>query len=132
MKQFSIILLTTFYFICATGLFVHAHFCGGELSSITYSALSDHHDCGCGDEGPDEDCCKDVMHFYKVGSHQTEQVNASGQIIMPYVHLIVNTVLTILFGNSDLTLIHGSKAHSPPPFLFNKTDKFIVHRVFRI
>lgn len=131
MKRINIILLTVFYFVCATGLFVHAHFCGGELSSITYSALSDHQDCGCGDEGPNEDCCKDIMHFFKIGSHQTQEVTVSVQILMPYVHLLVNTVLTLLFSTPDLTLIPG-KAHSPPPFLFSKTDKFIVHRVFRI
>lgn len=131
MKKYSIIFLAIFYFVCATGIYSHAHFCGGELSSISYSALHDKHDCGCGEESATDDCCKDVMHFYKVDAHQsyisvkaTEKFSIQLSSFYSYYKLLE----LCLF----IEEIESSLSHAPPPFLFAKASKLIVNSVFRI
>jgi hypothetical protein len=131
MKKLSVIFLATLYFVCACGLYVHAHFCGGELSSVNYFALHDSHDCGCGDEPVDDNCCKDVLHFYKVDAHQDASfVKASDNFsfkLFTSVHVIKLFVITIITNQ-----VHEFNAHAPPPYLFAKASKLVVNSVFRI
>jgi hypothetical protein len=131
MKKYSLLLLSFFYFICATGLYVHAHYCGGALDSVNYSALIDFNDCGCGDEQSEDDCCKDITHFYKVDSHQSyHSVNANEAYTFQVIHFISNfKIFEIASLCAD---IFKSHAHAPPPFLFSKASKLIVNCIFRI
>jgi hypothetical protein len=62
-------------------VYVHAHFCGGELSSVSYFAIDDADVCGCGDEAMASDCCKDILHFYKVDAHQNGLFVKASEII---------------------------------------------------
>ena len=115
----------------ASGVYVHAHFCGGELSSVSFFALDDADACGCGDESMASDCCKDVLHFYKVDTHQNGLFVKASEIIS--IKLIsLQTSIGLVFTNyfsSKLTLF---SAHAPPPYLFAKASKLIVNSVFRI
>jgi hypothetical protein len=74
----SVILLLFLYLLPNIGLSISKHFCGGELSSISAFPFHDH-DCGCGDEAMDNDCCKDEFSFLKLEDSQqkTQQVQIS-------------------------------------------------------
>ncbi len=131
MKKLSLLLLATIYFICASGVFVHAHFCADELSSVRYFELNDGHQCGCGDEEANANCCKDVFHFYKVDAHQDANFVKASDVFS--FKLISLNCFTIIFKN----LVFRAKnlvfnSHAPPPFLYGKASKLIVNSVFRI
>jgi hypothetical protein len=131
LKKASIFLLATLYFICATGIYVHAHFCADELSSVSYFALNDDHSCGCGDEALDTDCCKDVFHFHKVDSHQDASFIKSSdafslKVISHFKHLNYCSSHFVTFKAVE------PHKHAPPPFLYAKANKLIVNSVFRI
>ncbi len=131
MKKLTLLLLATMYFICASGVYIHAHFCGGELSSVSYFALHDNDSCGCGDEPEDTDCCKDILHFYKVDAHQDANfVKASKVYSFELIYLLAPIELFI----SDFFVAKTAvfNTHAPPPYLFAKASKLIVNRVFRI
>jgi len=131
MKKLSLILLATFYFACASGVYVHAHFCGGELSSVSYFAFNDSKDCGCGDEAADSECCKDILHFYKVDLHQDASFVKASDVFalkLPILFTYLKKFKSIVFvSNAPL---HNT--HAPPPFLFAKASKLIVNSVFRL
>lgn len=62
MKQFLRILALGLYLVASTGLYVHFHYCGGELSHV--GLFSDCSTPCCGDENGVPDCCETVeMHF---------------------------------------------------------------------
>lgn len=131
MKKLSLIFLATFYLVCAIGVYVHAHFCGGELSSVSYFAMHDNADCGCGEEPADSDCCKDVMQFYKVSSHH------DASLVKASVSFTLKTLLVCsnnLFFNPHFweQPVQTFNSHAPPPYLFAKASKLIVNSVFRI
>jgi hypothetical protein len=131
MKKLTLLLLATVYFICASGVYVHAHFCGGELASVNYFISDDDASCGCGDEAEDSDCCKDVLHFYKVDAHQDgHHINASE---IDSQKLISLTSAFILFVPASFALkIKALHTNGPPPYLFAKASKLIVNSVFRL
>ena len=131
MKKALPILLATFYFICATGIYVHAHFCADELSSVSYFALNDAHDCGCGEEEEAGDCCEDVLHFYKVAAHQDASFVKALHNVAVKVPLFYPSLSVFKLYAFNLNL-HELKAHVPPPLLFSKVSKLIVNSVFRI
>jgi hypothetical protein len=130
MKKFGIILSAVFYLLCAAGLYVHAHYCGGELFSVTYSALTENHDCGCGDESSDDSCCKDVWQFHKVDAHQSYQAVFAKIFFQQPLHDFIQKITLAHFHHAAINTL-GTQAHAPP-FLFYKTNQFIVYRVFRI
>lgn len=131
MKKLSVILFAVFYFVCAIGIYSHAHFCGGELSSVSYSVLLDNHDCGCGEESADDDCCKDVLRFYKVDAHQS-YIHVKANEIFSFEISTVYDINQLLDFSNFIEEIDGSLSHAPPPFLFAKASKLIVNSVFRI
>jgi len=130
MKKISLLLIATFYFVCAIGVYVNAHFCGGELSSVSYFAMHDD-DCGCGDEPKDSDCCKDVMHFYKVASHQSSHLVKAADIV-GFKHVSVLPSFSIFWNVFSQQLFGVKHSHAPPPYLFAKASKLIVNSIFRI
>jgi hypothetical protein len=131
MKKLSLLFLTVFYFVCASGLYVHAHFCGGEISFVNYFALNDDQECGCGDESVDENCCKDESHFYKVNAHQDASfIDASALFLINHLAEIGTTQLFNF--TFILNPVYDLNNHAPPFFLFAKASKLIVNSVFRI
>jgi hypothetical protein len=131
MKKLALLLLATMYFICASGVYINAHFCGGELSSVSYFALHDNDSCGCGDEAEDTACCKDILHFYKVDAHQDGNfVKASELFSFKFIHLYSVLALFNTEYFSDKKFVFNT--HAPPPYLFAKASKLVVNSVFRI
>lgn len=131
MKKLSIISFAFIYLVCAIGLYVHAHFCGGELASLSYFAFHDDVSCGCGEESPSDDCCKDVMHFYKVDAHQDANFVKASNNFSVAVSPIISSIL--LFDTPFfITQVYRRNTHAPPPFLFAKASKLVKNSVFRI
>jgi hypothetical protein len=131
MKKISLLFLATFYFVCAIGVYVHAHFCGGELSSVSYFAVQDADDCGCGDEPKDSNCCKDVKHFFKVANHQNSNLVKAADIL-DFKHVSVLPSFYIFWNIFSPQVFAVNHSHAPPPYLFAKASKLIVNSVFRI
>lgn len=131
MKRYSLILLALFYFIGATGVYVHAHYCGNELAELSYSAINDQASCGCGEEAPADDCCKDITHFYKVDSHQSyESIKANEACTLVLFFETASFIISRISSIDSESVC--SSAHAPPPYLFAKASKLIVNCVFRI
>ena len=61
MKRLTAILILSLYILTNVNLNVFMHYCGDEISSVTFLGRS-HKACGCGDETTDDGCCKDT-HF---------------------------------------------------------------------
>lgn len=131
MKKALHILLATFYFVCASGVYVHAHFCADELSSVSYFAMQDDKDCGCGDEESGNSCCKDVLHFYKVESHQDASFVKDFHTVAIKIPLLYSS-LSLFKPHAFNLNLHELKSHVPPPLLFIKVSKLIVNSVFRL
>lgn len=131
MKKPIILLFALFYFIAASGVYVHAHFCADELSSLSFFALDDHATCGCGDEPVNEDCCKDVMHFYKVNAHhEAGMIKANDEISKSFLNLYTSQqFFHLLF---VLRPWFNYTNHAPPPSLFYKASLLVLNCVFRI
>jgi hypothetical protein len=131
MKKLITLFFSLFYFIAASGVYVQAHFCADELSSVNYFAFHENDDCGCGDEPAGEDCCKDVMHFYKVNAHHEAGLVKANQIFSkPGIQLFTAQQLFNLFFVFRPAFDYAN--HAPPPFLFTKSSLFVLNCVFRI
>jgi hypothetical protein len=131
MKKLALLLLATMYFICASGVYIHAHFCGGELSSVSYFALHDNDSCGCGEEPEDTDCCKDILHFYKVDAHQDANFVKTSKMVSFQLNYVLNSI-ELFITKSFVAKLDVFNTHAPPPYLFAKASKLIVNSVFRI
>jgi hypothetical protein len=60
--------MTVLYAWTVSGITVNTHYCGGKISSVSFSFWAK--TCGCGDEMPG-DCCKDSQQSFRIqDSHQ--------------------------------------------------------------
>jgi hypothetical protein len=119
------------YFICASGVYIEAHFCGGALSSVSYFALHNNESCGCDDAAEDMDCCKDILHFYKVDAHQDASFVKSSKVISFELIYLLQSI-DLFIQKLVVAKIDVFNAHAPPPYLFAKASKLVVNSVFRI
>jgi len=55
MKQIFSILISTYYLLVSTGIFINMHYCGGELESV--SLLSEQKVCCCDSNQMASNCC---------------------------------------------------------------------------
>jgi hypothetical protein len=131
MKKLTLLVLATIYFLCASGIYIHAHFCAGALSSVSYFALHEHQSCGCDDVAEDSECCKDILHFYKVDAHQDGIfIKASNLCSFKLIHQFNTIELFIAEFYCAKTIEFNT--HAPPPYLYAKASKLIVNSIFRI
>jgi hypothetical protein len=131
MKKLTLLLSATMYFICASGVYIEAHFCGGALSSVSYFALHNNESCGCDDAAEDMDCCEDILHFYKVDAHQDASFVKSSKVISFELIYLLKSI-DLFIQKLVVAKIDVFNAHAPPPYLFAKASKLIVNSVFRI
>ncbi len=131
MKKLTLLLLATMYFICASGVYIEAHFCGGALSSVSYFALHNNESCGCDDAAEDMDCCEDILHFYKVDAHQDASFVKSSKVISFELIYLLKSI-DLFIQKLVVAKIDVFNAHAPPPYLFAKASKLVVNSVFRI
>ncbi len=75
MKKFLVFPLMFLYLLAASGLLVHAHYCGDEIASWELFRKADVCESGCDDELPavnEESCCKDKAVAYKITTDQQQ------------------------------------------------------------
>ncbi len=59
----SSLLLASFYLLISLGFGLKAHYCHGDLSSISYIASVN--DCDCGDPSMEMKCCSNKEQFFQ-------------------------------------------------------------------
>lgn len=74
MRFLAICVLSLIYLLPSLGLAISKHYCGGEVSSVSFIPFHEH-TCGCGDEEMDSDCCKDEFCFIKLDDSQQKTQN---------------------------------------------------------
>lgn len=63
-KGFLILFLVACYTFAISGVAVKIHYCGGEVSSVTFAAAAKK-SCGCKEKSEKESCCKDEIKQFK-------------------------------------------------------------------
>ena len=62
-NRIYLILLSAVYLLLTVGFGIRAHYCHGDLSSITYVTVSP--DCDCGDEDAEMSCCTTIDQYFQ-------------------------------------------------------------------
>ncbi len=77
MRNLALMIGILIYLLLSIGLKVNYHFCGGELSEISF-LLANKGRCACGtnDDNSEESCCKNTSTFYQIDQKQIP-VNSS-------------------------------------------------------
>jgi hypothetical protein len=130
MKRLFASILMIFYLIPAVGVTVSAHFCGGELMTISHFDKGEKK-CSCGNKKMQKGCCEDKQLTFKTDdSHQKTEFPVPKFVpvlaVMPALH---TTMDRLPFVARDLNAVNYRLFH--PPSLYKK-PLYLLHRVFRI
>ena len=68
MRNLTIILFASFYFIASAGITVEIHYCGGNLALA--ATFAPNGSCCCGDKEKQESCCDDETYFLHYDNDQ--------------------------------------------------------------
>ena len=58
------------YLVPAIGITVSAHFCGSNITWVSFNFKNEEHKCACGSKKMKTDCCKDEVAFIKLDNEQ--------------------------------------------------------------
>jgi len=75
MKLLVHISLIIAYILPSIGITISKHYCGGEVSSISFLCIADDN-CGCGNKKMKADCCKDEITQFKIQDSQFQTDNS--------------------------------------------------------
>lgn len=126
MKRVTIIFLSVFYLMIASGLSFSLHYCGGKLKSISLYASAEK-TC-CGSKKKSKGCCKDKTTLLKVeDSHQLVKV---AKVTTPTVKYVHSFSVQLLFNVFPADLNTDSDFHLPPVLYDNPL--YLKHRVLII
>ncbi len=129
MKYFKLVILALvvlIYSVASTGLLVKAHYCCGDLKSIS---LVTPKSC-CGKSEKSKGCCHNETKYFKVKDKQIqgdESFNES-PALAAMLPIEFNIHSNTVFSEKEIS---GSKIYDPPP-LHLKTPLFIRNRVLII
>lgn len=127
MKKVTIIFLSVFYLIFASGFTLSAHYCGGKLKAI--SIFSNHEDGCCGMKKMSKGCCKNKTTIIKVQeNHQAAKVAQVGNPTAHFLAIISTQLSFNLPVNTEAKTT--SNYYAPPVFYDNPL--YLKHRVFLI
>ena len=130
MKKIAIILLMFLYLIPAIGVTVSAHYCGGQLRSVSFNPFDTKHKCPCGGKKMPKDCCKDDITTFKLEDEQQKTqpffCNAVKSIDLKQA---ISTNLTFEYLSLFTPTIFDYSSHPPDDL---KYPLYIRHCVFRI
>ncbi len=128
MKKFSILLLTAFYILVASGFAINSHYCGGKLKEISFLK---HEDCCCGSTKKAKKCCKDETIFCKIQDNQklTSKIIISTPVSIK--ELVPIKVLLVFFNHQTHTFLNLKTEYPPPPEPYSD-PVFLLNRNFRI
>ena len=111
------------------GINVNVHYCGGEISSISFGT-SDADKCACGIKKMKKNCCEDKNFSFQVND---DQIKTQGfTIISPNSFSVqVFSPKAFQFENNYFPLITSEDYFHHPPNKV-KPPLFLLHQVFRI
>jgi hypothetical protein len=122
LKKLSHIVFAGYYLILSLGLSVSAHYCLGEISSLSVLVAAD--PCACGADEPMPCCNTETVSI----SLEDEQVSAKS--IQANI-LLWQLVPTAHFSTHDLFKIHFSEVSqnsiAGPPIIFGKNIRIKIH-----
>lgn len=129
MKKYFTIVLLFLYLIPAIGVNISAHYCGGELASVSHE-FSEKKKCSCSPKKMKKGCCEDKQQTFKMDNSQQKAELISQKFNAPFqFQLTVPTIFQIpvvfeSIDRVDYTLFH-------PPNLF-KQPIYLLNNVLRI
>lgn len=130
MKKLFASILMILYLVPAVGITVSAHFCGGELMTISHFDKGEKK-CFCGNKKMQKGCCEDKQLTLKMDdSHQKTELLApvftAAPAIVPAAYPVANY---LSFTVQSIDKVSHSLFH--PPNLYKK-PLYLLNRVFRI
>jgi hypothetical protein len=126
LKVFILPLLIAIYLITSTGVIVNAHYCCGELKSLS---LTTPKSC-CGDKEKSKGCCHNEAKYFKVKDNQIQSEDLA--FFTPIVAVIEPVNWSSMFTVETFEIkLENEKIYDPPP-LNSKTPIFIKNSVLII
>ena len=128
MRKVSLIFLSIFYFLVASGFSMNLHYCAGKLKGV--SLLQSEKDGCCGTKKKSKGCCKEKTFAYKIKDNH----KSTAKVIIPNtsVKQFLAFYIALDFTNEksfiDLCKVPDCNA---PPFL-DPEPVFLLNRNFRI
>lgn len=129
MKRLLTILILFGYMLCASGLCISFHYCGGSFKYVSFTP--DKEDKGCCGTKKKDRCCKDkVVKFNQNDHHKAVSSFSvhSQDISTAIVHSPVYIPNTRSYSDLAVTDFHLR----PPPLTSAGPPLYILHSVFRI
>ncbi|HLF51931.1 HYC_CC_PP family protein [Flavobacterium sp.] len=129
MKKYFTIMLLFLYLIPAIGVNMSAHYCGGELASVSHK-FSENKPCSCSPKKMKKGCCEDKQQTLKMDNSQqkaellSQKFNPSFQFQLTVPATFQIPVVFESIARVDYTLFH-------PPNLF-KRPIYLLNSVLRI
>lgn len=129
MKKFFITLLMLLYLIPAIGVNVSAHYCGGELASVSHN-FSEKKKCMCNPKKMKKGCCEDKQQTFKIDDTQQKaellSQKCNGSFYFPVAIPAIFQIPTVF---KSIDRVNYASFH--PPNLF-KRSIYLLNSVFRI
>jgi len=90
MRKLTLIFLAVIYIIPVIGVSVNAHFCRGNLSSVSLFSSQDN-SCTCISTKPKKNCCDDKILSIKIKEtpQVTSTLNFEAKIFQPFISIFV-------------------------------------------
>lgn len=129
MKKLVITLLVLLYVIPTFGINVTIHYCGGEISLISFgTATTDK--CACGNKKMKKNCCQNKNYSFQIDDNQIK-TPASEITFTSSLNLQIPLLHTFEFEYNHHFLVFNTNSFLHPPNKV-KPPLYILHQVFRI
>lgn len=129
MKKFVVTILLLLYLIPTFGINVTVHYCGGEISSVSFGTVATDK-CACGSKKMKKNCCQDKNFSFEVDDDQskTQVVEIT---FLKYFDIQADLPKAFQFDYQYFPQIATEDYfHHPPNNV--KPPLYILHQVFRI
>ena len=129
MKKIIVTIFLLLYLIPTFGVNVTVHYCGGEISSVSFGEAGIDK-CACGSKKMKKNCCQDKKFSFEVDDDQSKTPEAAITFLKSF---DIQTFLPKAFKfdyNYFPQITSGDYFHHPPNNV--KTALYILHQVFRI
>ena len=126
-KKVTIIFLSVFYLVFASGFILNSHYCGGKLKKTSLFA-SNENGC-CGSKKKSKGCCKDKTTVIKV--QENHQATKVAQVNNPTTHLVALVSQQLLFIINCCGEVKVASNYHAPPVIYDN-PLYLKHRVLLI
>jgi hypothetical protein len=129
MKRALATIIFILYVISSIGISISVHYCGGEVSSVSFDSSSTEK-CVCGSQKMKNECCKDILFSFKTkyGPHKASQAANNFLNSASHNSILFNTYNILLQG----IVVEHSLGHHIDTFYTLRQPLYILNRVFRI